>query len=159
MNNRAEQTIVACFRDNRGRLIVREAQGREYRDVHPVRMFPVTDPDGPLSICDARCNELLSVESIQAVPPESRPIIQDELNRRMFTPVIRGIARASPVGGNLRLFIVTDRGDTDIVINTEDIYRLSGDRVLIKDLNGIRYLIPDRREMDAQSRQILDMYL
>ena len=159
MNNHAERTIAVCYRDNRGRLILRDTQGREYRDILLVRMFPITDPEGWISICDSQYNELLCIASIEAVPAESRHMFNEELNRRMFTPVIQQITRLVPAGDNIRLFIVTDRGATDIVVNTEDIYRLSGNRVLIRDLNGIRYLIPKWHQMTAQSRKILDMYL
>jgi Domain of unknown function (DUF1854) len=159
VNNHAAQTIAVCFRDNQGRLILRDAQGREYRDVRPVRMFPITDPEGWISICDSQCSELLCIESIEAVPAESRNIFEEELNRCMFTPVIRQITRSVPVGANVRLFIVTDRGATDIAIDPEDIYRLSGNRVLIKDLSGVRFLIPNLLRLSAHSRKILDMYL
>ncbi|MFH1113064.1 MAG: DUF1854 domain-containing protein [Pseudomonadota bacterium] len=159
MNNHAAQTITVCFRDNLGQLIVKDAEGREYRDVRPIRMFPITDPDGWISICDAQYSELLCIESIEAVPPESRRIFMEELNRCMFTPVIRQITRSVPMGDDVRLFLVTDRGTTDIVIHSEDIYRLSGNRLLIKDLSGIRYLIPDWHKMSAQSRKLLDVYV
>jgi len=159
VNNHAAQTIAVCFRDNRGRLIIRDSQGREYRDVRPVRMFPITDPEGWISICDSQRSELLCIESIEALPAESRHVLEEELNRCMFTPVIRRITRSEPLGDNVRLFIVTDRGATDIAVDAEDIYRLSGNRVLIKDVSGIRYLIPDWRKMSAPSRKILDLYL
>jgi hypothetical protein len=141
------QTISVCFRDDRGRLILRSAEGVEYRDVMPIRMFPITDP------------ELLCIESIEAVPADSRQTFREELNRYMFNPVIQQITRSVPEGNNVRLFIVTDRGSTDIVIDSEDIYRLSGKRILIKDLNGIRYLIPDWHQMNYRSRKTLDLYL
>jgi hypothetical protein len=159
VSNHTAQTIAVCFRDNRGRLILKDAQGQEYRDVRLVRMFPITDPEGWISICDSELSELLCIESIEAVAEESRHIFKEELNRCMFTPVIRQITRLTPVGDNVRLYIETDRGVTDIVVDTEDIYRLSENRVLIKDVSGIRYLIPDWHKMSAQSRKILDMYL
>ena len=159
MNNHAAQTITACFRDHCGRMIIRDAQGREYRDIRLIRMFPITDPDGWISICDSQYSELLCIESIEAVPMESRHVFDEELNRCMFIPIIQQITRSISVGDNVRLFIVTDRGATDIVIDTEDIYRLSGNRILIKDLSGIRYLIPDWHKMSAHSRKILDIYL
>lgn len=159
MNNHVAQTISVCFRDDRGRLILRSAEGVEYRDVMPIRMFPITDPEGWISICDSHGNELLCIESIEAVPADSRQIFREELNRYMFNPVIQQITRSVPEGNNVRLFIVTDRGSTDIVIDSEDIYRLSGKRILIKDLNGIRYLIPDWHQMNYRSRKTLDLYL
>ena len=159
MNSHAEQTITACFRDHLGRLILRDAEGREYEDVRPIRMFPITDPEGWIAICDSQCSELLCIESIEAVPAESRRVFEEELNRYMFTPVIRQITRAVTVGDTVRLCLVTDRGDTDITVNAEDIYRLTGNRVLIKDQSGIRYLIPDWHQMSPQSRKILAMHV
>jgi hypothetical protein len=159
VNNRAAQTIVDCFRDSRGQLILRDVEGLEYRDVRPIRMFPITDPEGWISICDSHGSELLYIEGIEAIPEESRHVFEDELNRRMFTPIIQQITGSVPVGDNVRLFIVTDRGATDIAVEAEDIYRLSGNRILIKDISGIRYLIPDWHKMDAPSRTVLDIYL
>ncbi len=158
MSKDGAHTIARCSRDHRGRLIVRDSQGREYTDVRPVRMFPVTDPNGPISVCDAEYNELITIESIEAVPGESRRMFEEELNRYMFTPVILQIAQAVPVGENIRFSVETDRGATDVVSNPEDMYRLSENRILIKDLNGIRYLIPDRHNLNVTSRKILDMY-
>jgi hypothetical protein len=159
VSNHAAQTLAACFRDNQGRLIIRDVQGTEYADVRPIRLFPITDPEGWISICDSQYSELLCIESIEAVPPESRHLFREALNRCMFTPVIRQITRSIPAGNTVHLFIETDRGATDICIDTEDIYRLSGNGILIKDLCGIRYLIPDTRQLSVHSTKILNTYL
>ena len=158
MNSPSAQ-ITVCFRDDHGFLVVRDAGGAEYRDVRPLRMFPITDPDGLLSICDRQGRELFCIRSIEAVPAQLRPILQEELNRTMFTPMIKRIRGSVPFGDHVRLFITTDRGDTDITVDTEDIYRLSGNRILLKDVNGIRFLIPDWHAMSTQCRRILDVYL
>jgi hypothetical protein len=42
---------------------------------------------------------------------------------------------------NLRI-MKTNRGETDITVDSEDIYPLSGGCILMKDINGIRYLSP-----------------
>jgi hypothetical protein len=153
------KTITDGFRDTQGRLIVTDDQGVQYVDVLPARLFPITDPDGWLAICDRQGRELFCIQSMEAVPASLRPIIQEELNRTMFTPMITRITRSVPFGDHVRLFVKTDRGDTDFTVDTEDIYRLSGNRILLKDVNGIRYLIPDWHKMSASSRKILDMYL
>ena len=151
--------ITACFRDGQGMLIVRDAAGAEYRDVRPLRMFPITDPDGFISICDAQGRELVCIENIDALPLDSRELILHELKRCTFTPVILQIRRAIPFGEYVRLFVETDRGATDITVDSEEIYRLSDNRILLKDVNKIRYLIPDWRKMSSHSRRILDAYL
>lgn len=159
LNNHVIKSITMCCRDDRGRLILMDDQGREYRDVRPIRMFPITDPEGWISICDSQLNELLCIESLEAVPAESRRIFKEELNRCMFTPLIQQITRLVPVGDDIHLFIVTDRGPTAITVNTEDIYRLSEHRILIKDVNGARYLIPNWNMMSPHSQKALNPYL
>jgi hypothetical protein len=153
------KTIVDGFRDGQGCLIVTDDQGAQYRDVLPVRMFPITDPDGFLSICDRQGRELFCIRSMADVPAQLRPILQEELNRTMFTPVIRRIRSSVPFGDHVRLIITTDRGETDITVDTEEIYRLTGDRILLKDIHGIRFLIPDWHALNSHSRRILDIYL
>ena len=154
-----DSTITGGFRDPQGRLVVTDDQGVQHRDVLPARMFPITDPDGWLAICDRQGRELLCIRSIEAVPADLRSLLQEELNRTMFTPMIKRIRSSVPFGDHVRLFITTDRGDTDITVDTEDIYRLSGNRILLKDINGIRFLIPDWHAMSSNSRRILDVYL
>ncbi len=56
--------------------------------------------------------------------------------------MITRIKRSVPFGDHVRLFVKTDRGETDFTVDTEDIYRLSGNRILLKDMNGIRYPHP-----------------
>jgi len=154
-----DRTIIAGSRDERGRLVVTDDQGVRYEDVLPARMFPITDPEGRLSICDRQGRELFCISAMKAVPEALRPLLQEELNRTMFTPVITGITKSLSFGDVVRLFITTDRGDIDITVDTEEIYRLTGSRILLKDVNGIRYLIPDWHSLSSASRRILDIYL
>jgi len=157
--NSPSARITACFRDGHGFLVIRDSDGAEYRDVRPLRMFPITDPDGFISICDSEGRELVCIENIDGLPPDSRELILHELKRCTFTPVILQITKALPFGEYVRMFVETDRGATDITVDSEEIYRLSDNRILLKDVNKIRYLIPDWRKMSSHSRRILDAYL
>lgn len=159
MSSTGGAAITACFRDGQGRLVARDGAGAEHGDVRPVRLFPITDPDGYVSICDARGRELACIERLDALDADSREVVLDELRRCTFTPVILRITRSIPFGEYVRLFIDTDRGPTDMTVDTEEIYRLSDNRMLLKDVNGIRYLIPDWRKLNSHSRRILDAYL
>jgi len=153
------KTITGGLRDEQGRLVVTDDQGVRHEDVLPARMFPITDPEGWLSICDRQGRELFCIRGMEALPEKLRPLLQEELNRTMFTPVITGITKSLPFGDLVRLFITTDRGATDITVDTEEIYRLSGSRIMLKDVSGIRYLIPDWHALSSHSRRILDIYL
>ncbi len=154
-----DMKIAACFRDERGELVVRDAEGAEHRDVRPQRLFPISDPEGYISLCDPQGREIAFLESIEALPPDARELVLHELRRCVFTPVITAISRSVPFGEYVRLFVETDRGPTDITVDTAEIYRLSNHRILLKDVNKIRYLIPDWRKLSSHSRRILDAYI
>jgi hypothetical protein len=56
--------------------------------------------------------------------------------------------------------VETDRGKTTFLLGSEeDVHRLDGQRAIIVDTNGIRYLIPNVRSLDPHSRRILERYL
>lgn len=153
------RTITAGFRDDQGRLVVSDDRGVQHVDVLPSRMFPLTDPDGWLTLRDRQGREMLCLRGMEAVAPALRPLIEEELNRLVFTPVITGIRRSLLFGDHVRLMIETDRGETDITVGTLDIHRLAGNRILLKDTHGIRYLIPDWHALKAHDRRLLDVYL
>lgn len=54
----------------------------------------------------------------------------------------------------------TDRGDARICLPSEDdIGALGAHGVLVIDAHGVRFLIPDRRTLDARSRRVTARYL
>ena len=55
--------------------------------------------------------------------------------------------------------VETNRGPTSFLLDSEDdVRRLGPFKALFIDSHGIRYLIPDTRELDYASRRILDRY-
>jgi hypothetical protein len=75
-------------------------------------------------------------------------------------PVILRITTVSSFATPSSWTIVTDRGETKLILKgEEDIRRLAAPALLITDSNGIQYLIRDRHALDAQSRRILDRFL
>ena len=79
--------------------------------------------------------------------------------RREFVPVVRRILSVSAVEPS-EWRVETDRGPTRFLLNSEDdVCPLDDHRALVTDANGIRYLIPDLRQLDATSRRLLERFL
>ena len=75
-------------------------------------------------------------------------------------PVVTRILNVSSRVEPSRWEIDTDRGRTQLVLkNSEDVRRLGEKRAVIRDDQGIRYLVPDWTRLDAHSRKILEQYL
>jgi hypothetical protein len=146
--------------DVRGRLVLTDADGRQHIGIEPVRAFPISAPRSGIALCDAGGRELLWVANLDELPPGPRAILEEELARREFIPVLRRIMHISAPTEPSEWEVETDRGPTRFVLNSEDdVHHLDGDRALVKDAQGLRYLIADLRQLDATSRRLLERYL
>ena len=143
-----------------GRLVLVDAQGVRHVGVEPVRGFPISDPDRWIAICDSEGRELVSVEDLALLAADVRRVLEEDLARREFVPLVRRILNVPPDAEPTAWEIETDRGNTRFVLNSpEDVRRLGGHRALVIDSQGIRYLIDDIRQLDPASRRILDRYV
>jgi hypothetical protein len=156
----ASARAFTLHRDARERLVLVDAEGREHAGVEPVRCFPISSAEQWIAICDAQGYELACVDDLGAVSPETRRMLEEELARNEFVPVVRRILSISDDSEYSEWQIETDRGRTCFRINGEDaVRRLDGQRVMIVDSGGIRYLIPDAAALDTASRRLLDRYV
>jgi hypothetical protein len=143
-----------------GRLVLTDADGQQHVGVELVRAFPLSDPRHGIAVCDGDGHELLWIEDLDELPAALVRQIEDELARREFVPVIQRILNVSAPVEPSEWEVETDHGRTTFVLNNEDdVHRLGEHRALLTDAHGIRYLIPDTRQLDAVSRRLLERYL
>jgi len=158
----AEQLAARGFqlhRDAFDRLVLTDADGRILVGVEPVRAFPISSPQEWLSIVDAEGREVLCIREFGTLPSEVRSILEEELSRREFVPIIQRITGVSDDVDPSQWHVETSRGPTSFLLDSEDdVRRLGPYKALFIDTHGIRYLIPDTRVLDYASRRILDRY-
>ncbi len=146
--------------DSFGRLVYVDAAGREYPDATPVRAYPLSDRGHWVIICDAEGRELRCIEDSTELAAEVRTILEDELAGREFVPRIRRVLQVSSYLEPAEWEVETDRGRTRFVLKTEDdVRRLGPHSALLQDSQGIRYLVPDTRQLDPYGRRAVDRYL
>jgi hypothetical protein len=154
------ETPFDISRDAYGKLFYRDREGREAVGATIVRAFPLSDPERWISLCDAKGRELLCLETLDKLPENARRIIEQELADRDFAPVIEQVFRTSGTTEPCEWDVATDRGTAKLVLKSEeDVRRLGPHRAVIRDAFGVRFLIPDCRTLDANSRQIIERYL
>ena len=143
-----------------GRLVLTLADGTRHDGVTPVRAFPVAAPLEGLSLVATDGHEAAWVPRLDALPPATRTLIEQELATREFVPQVQRLVSVSSFSTPSTWQIETDRGPTQFVLKgEEDIRRLTPPALLIADSNGIQFLIRDRQALDAHSRKILDRFL
>jgi hypothetical protein len=147
-------------RDSWGRVVLNDHAGRQHVGVVLLRAFPISDPHRAVSICDKLGHEVAYIDSVEALPPETRRMLEAELARREFMPTILRILNDPRQTEPTQWQILTDRGPTTIRLEREDDVRQFGEhRVLVVDSSGIRYQVPDLRKLDSHSRRVFDRLL
>jgi len=146
--------------DQFGRLMLSTPEGDSFTGVIPVRGFPFLAPTTCISFCDEHGHEVFFLPDLSQLRPSDRELLEADLARREFIPVIRKIysvyAGAEPTDWH----VLTDRGETRFKLNSEDnIRRMGPHGALITDSHGIRFRIEDTRAFDSYSRRLLRRYL
>ncbi len=150
----------SLHKDERGQLTLLDASGHRHENVEPIRAFPISDPEHWISLCDPNGREIVQIRDLAELSAEQRTLLVSELTRREFVPVIRRIVSISSLAEPCEWFVETDRGPTSFVLNSDEhVRKLGQDRALILDSHGLRYLVPDAKQLDAPSRRLLSRYL
>lgn len=147
-------------RDGEDHWVLIDEAGHRHVGVETVRAFPLSDARHAISICDNKGQEIVYLDSLDEVPPEIRAVLEAQLAQREFVPVIRRVLNTPPETEPTQWRVETDRGVTVFQLESEsDVHRTAAHQVTIVDSHGIRYVIPDIRQLDAHSRRVLDQFL
>ena len=151
---------VELRHDAFARLALILPDGTIHSEVVPVRAFPTTDPLHWIAFCDSQGHELFLLESLEMLNSATREILEKELARREFQPLIQRVIEARAGSSQTDWRVETERGVVAFATTTEENVRVHGRHgVAITDTHGIRYRIVDQRTLDPVSRRILKRFL
>lgn len=119
-----------------------------------VRVFPLSVPEEWLSVREDGGKELGVLVNPMELDPESRAFVLDAIERRYFLPVVLRVLETRELFGVVNWRVETDRGPRSFTTRNlrESLVRPSSKRLLITDVDGNRYDIPDLDLMDAGSQ-------
>lgn len=135
-----------------------------YDRIRVVRSFPFTDRNKYISIrtIDEKSKEIGMIKDLEKdVTPETRKMLEEQMDIRYFTPVIKKINSIKDEYGHAYFDVETDQGPCKFVIymNSSSVVNLSDVRLLISDLDGNRFEIPDYTKLSARELKMLDLFL
>ena len=149
---------------NKIRLTILDDKGhpeKEDIEVKPVMGFPLTDSEVYVSLCESKDGkkdkEIGIIEDIGKLDSESKKLLKTELKIEYFMPMITKINSMVENHGVMKFDVETDKGRR--IFETryrEDIRKLSGLRIIIRDADGNRYEIKNHRELDQRSMNLID---
>ena len=157
--SQTQQHSQKLQRDAMGQLVMIDSKGNHHVGVHPVRAFPITASSGGIAIMNQSGKEICWFPDMALIPESELALIEEDLARREFMPVIERITKVSTFATPSIWDIETDRGPTRIRLKgEEDIRKVAGNTLLIADSNGLQFLIKDYTELDKLSKKLLDRF-
>lgn len=125
------------------------------------RLMPLSNPDGYISLAADEDTEIGILVNPSELAPESLKILQEELDKRYFTPTIQKIHRVKEQFGIHEWEVETERGRITFSVRglNQNIKQVPPARLFVTDVRGNRYDIPDYRELDAQSYHQIQRHL
>jgi len=152
---------VRLYKDEFNRLRIKIEGNGSHPPVEPVMGFPLTNPDHFVSFIGIkdgkRDEEIGMIEDIGKLDSKSRKLLKKELKRSYFMPKITKINRMKETHGIMKFDVETEKGPREFETRyKEDIRKMSGGYIVIKDADGNRYEIKDYRKLDQKSIHLID---
>ena len=114
-----------------------------------------------ISVLDEEQCEIGIIRNISLFADEAHKLLTDELNRRYYSPVIRKIHSMKERYGFSYWKVQTDEGEVSFTLHDtyRSIIRAGGGRVILLDVDGNRFEIPDVEALDRRSYKKIELYL
>jgi len=150
---------IRARRNERGKLVVTLGCGVEtIEGVRPLRAFPLTSPDRQIVLVDPDDNELGVIRELKALDRETREAIEAELEIAYLVTKVQEIRSVLSRFGVTTWDLETDRGPrTAHVKERSDIRPMPDGRIILTDVDGVKYEIPPLSELDDRSRSWLEI--
>lgn len=122
----------------------------------PMYSFPLSLRDQYISLRDMEGDELGMIRDLGELDREARKLLEEELRKRYFTPVIREIKSISDKFSMVEWEVETDRGPKKFLTRSlHDSLKEAGAGFIVTDMENNRYEIRDYSHLDPRSVAIL----
>lgn len=149
----------ASFSSKNGFLYI-SLNGSEQR-AFLCRQFPFELLWEFISVLDEDQYEIGIIRRIDLFEGEERSLLETELEKRYYSPIIRRILSMKERYGFSYWKVVTDEGEVSFTLHDtfRSTVRAGEHRVILMDVDGNRFEIPDVRALDRKSYKKIELYL
>ncbi len=147
-------------------LKTKDTEGRpskEYARVGVYLTFPLTNPEEFISIreADEKAKEIGMIEKLSALPKDQQEMLREQIKLRYFMPVITKVLDIKDEYGYAYWNVTTTFGSCRFTtqMSGDAVIHLSDSRLLVTDIDGNRYEIPDFYQLGVMERKKLDLFI
>ena len=146
--------------ERRNGLLWLTLEGKESR-VSLRRDFPFEELWSFISVVGTGETEIGMIRSVGDFSGETETLLREELERRYYSPVIRKIHSLKERYGFSYWKVETAEGDMEFTLHDtyKSLIRVDAKRVVILDVDGNRFEIPDLSALDRRSYRKIELYL
>jgi hypothetical protein len=132
-------------------------EDRSYTLIKPAWASPLTYPERYLALMNAKGEEIVTLADPNELSSDSLVAVREELRRRYLSSTVKLIQQARTEFGATYWHVVTERGEKDFVTQSlqENAQWLSPTHLLLIDVDGNRFEIPNTQILDQRSRELL----
>jgi hypothetical protein len=129
--------------------------------VKPAWSAPMSHPNRYLALLDGKGQEITTIVCPEELPHESLQAVRIELGLRYLTAEIESIESARSEFGATYWTVETNRGRREFVTQSlqENAQWLGSGHLLLVDVDGNRFEIPNVSLLDARSRTFVERIL
>lgn len=153
----------AVFARTEGGFLSLKMGEKEYLRIGVYLTFPLTMPEEFISIreVDEKAKEIGLIEQLSQLDSEQQEMIREQIRLRYFMPVITKVLDVKDEYGFAYWHVMTDFGVCRFTtqMSGDAVVALGESRLLVTDIDGNRYDIPDFYQMSAIERKKLDLFM
>ena len=156
-----EPKNIRLFRKPPWKLRMTIEGDRSYLKVKIVCAAPLSHPSRYICFLDEKNEVIWTIDNPSALDADSRRIVKEELDKRYMTAIIERINSLRIEFGVSYWDVQTNRGRREFVAQnvSENAQWLSEHRLLLIDVDGNRFEIPDLGMLDKKSYRFINMVL
>ncbi len=131
----------------------------EYKKISLIRNFPFEYKYSYITVLNSEMKEIGIIRSTDDFSPEEKELLEKELDRRYYMPVIKNILKMKEKMGFTNWTVDTDFGEITFSVRDtfKNMVKLPKGRCIITDVDGNRYEIPDIEKLDKKSYKKIEL--
>ena len=153
----------AVFSRTDGGFVALKFGEKEYSRIGVYLTFPLTEPEEYISIreADEKAKEIGIIEKLSELDKDQQEMIREQIKLRYFMPTIVKVLDIKDEYGYAYWNVTTSFGACRFTtrMSGDAVIFLGESRLMVTDIDGNRYEIPDFYKLSVGERKKLDLFI
>ena len=153
----------AVFSRTDGGFVALKFGEKEYSRIGVYLTFPLTEPEEYISIreADEKAKEIGIIEKLSELDKDQQEMIREQIKLRYFMPTIVKVLDIKDEYGYAYWNVMTSFGACRFTtrMSGDAVIFLGESRLMVTDIDGNRYEIPDFYKLSVGERKKLDLFI